>query len=52
MMDIYIDRLNEHDAQALFAFECSNRRFLSKRSQAGEMIIIALVRLRAGIRNY
>jgi ribosomal-protein-alanine N-acetyltransferase len=30
MMDIYIDRLNERDAQALFAFECNNRRFFEQ----------------------
>ncbi|MGG0410857.1 GNAT family N-acetyltransferase [Peribacillus simplex] len=29
-MDIYIDRLNEQDAQALFAFECKNRRFFEQ----------------------
>lgn len=29
-MDIYIERLNERDAQALFAFECNNRRFFEQ----------------------
>ncbi|WP_339200641.1 GNAT family protein [Peribacillus sp. FSL P2-0133] len=30
MMDIYIHMLNEQDAQALFAFECNNRRFFEQ----------------------
>ncbi|SIQ05759.1 ribosomal-protein-alanine N-acetyltransferase [Peribacillus simplex] len=29
-MDIYIHRLNEQDAQALFAFECNNRSFFEQ----------------------
>lgn len=29
-MDIYIDRLNEQDAQALFTFECHNRTFFEQ----------------------
>ncbi|MGE7586854.1 GNAT family N-acetyltransferase [Peribacillus sp. NPDC101480] len=29
-MDIYINRLNEQDAQELFAFECNNRRFFEQ----------------------
>ncbi|MGE7186822.1 GNAT family N-acetyltransferase [Peribacillus sp. NPDC006672] len=30
MMDIYIDRLNEQDAQELFKFECNNRTFFEQ----------------------
>lgn len=34
MKDIYIDRLNEQDAQELFAFECNNRRFFEHTVQS------------------
>lgn len=52
MMDIYIDRLNEQDAKSYLHLNAIIEGFSSKRSQAGEMIIIALERLQSGIRNY
>lgn len=29
-MEIFIDRLNERDAEELFTFECNNRRFFEQ----------------------